>query len=146
MNAARSNRAEVRNPLLALPQARVFATFDAPVQYALRDLLLAISVDARARADKAWRTHKGPMALYWKCVAVYTKHVARLFRKPRTVRALAMLTARNIAMSAAVELIYGDGTADCQQRTIDLALAALNQAKRAGLDRDDLVALFGRVQ
>lgn len=30
--------------------------------------------------EKSWRTHKAPMALYWKCVAVYAGHIARLCR------------------------------------------------------------------
>lgn len=40
-------------------------------------VLRDIRADARARADKAWTTHKAPMALYWKAVSVYAGHLAR---------------------------------------------------------------------
>jgi hypothetical protein len=78
---SRSLRADVRNPLLQLPAAQALAALPLESQAAIRQLLLEIRADARARADKAWRTHKGPMALYWKCVAVYTNHASRLLEK-----------------------------------------------------------------
>lgn len=75
---ARSNRREVRNPVLGLPDAKQaidsLTVFERGV---VRRILLAIRADAQVRADKCWRTHKAPMALYWKCVAVYTGHIAR---------------------------------------------------------------------
>jgi hypothetical protein len=49
----------------------------------LRDLLLAIRADAQARAAECWRKHKAPMACYWKAVAVYAGHAARLTRPDR---------------------------------------------------------------
>ena len=49
-------------------------------QAALRKVLKAISADARARADKCWRTHKAPMAAYWKAVAVYANHASRALK------------------------------------------------------------------
>jgi hypothetical protein len=62
MSAARSNRREVRNPILGLP------------------VLLAIAADARGRADESWRKHKGPMAAYWKAASVYAGHIAKAIR------------------------------------------------------------------
>lgn len=76
--SARSTRREVRNPLLALPAAQRLTATDAPWRAELRALLLELRDDCRARADKAWRTHKAPMALYWKAVGVYAGHLARL--------------------------------------------------------------------
>lgn len=74
----RSNRAEVRNPILAVPGVRDRLVKLPPVaREALRLMLIDIAADARARADKCWRTHKAPMALYWKVVAVYAGHIAR---------------------------------------------------------------------
>lgn len=73
--------AEVRNPVLSLPAAAGLATLPPQARDALRALLKEISADARIRAEKCWRTHKGPMALYWKCVAVYTGHIARAIPK-----------------------------------------------------------------
>jgi hypothetical protein len=73
--------AVVRNPLLALPAAQLVAKLSPEARAALRELLLAIRKDAQVRADKSWRTHKAPMACYWKAVAVYAGHAARLCRE-----------------------------------------------------------------
>lgn len=75
--ADRSNRAEVRNPVLALSAFDQVRSLEPDARQALRAVLLDIAADARARAEKCWRTHKAPMALYWKCVAVYAGHIAR---------------------------------------------------------------------
>jgi hypothetical protein len=123
--SARSLRADVRNPLLQLEAARQLEALPAEAQAALRALLLAIRADARARADLAWKKHKAPMAAYWKAVAVYANHTARLLRAP---------AAKPLALAACDELIFGDGTPDCTQRTIDLARAAIEEA-RGGLVR-----------
>lgn len=73
----RATRAEVRNPVLALPAAQQLAQLQPDARQALRAILLELAADARERAEKSWRTHKAPMALYWKCVAVYAGHIAR---------------------------------------------------------------------
>lgn len=74
----RSLRRTVRNPLLALPATRQLLAMPLQQRLALRDLLRDLAKDARARADKCWRTHKAPMAAYWKAVAVYANHLARV--------------------------------------------------------------------
>jgi hypothetical protein len=73
----RSIRREVRNPMLALPSVQRLASIDPDARAGLIDVLKEVRVDARERAEKCWRTHKAPMALYWKCVAVYAGHLAR---------------------------------------------------------------------
>lgn len=70
-------RALVRNPVLALPAVASLQALDPAAQAALRAVLKDLAHDARARADKAWRTHKAPMAAYWKAVSVYANHTAR---------------------------------------------------------------------
>lgn len=77
---ARSLRTDVRNPLLALPGMKILQGLPCDQRMFLRSILLQIAADARLRAEKCWRTHKAPMALYWKCVAVYTGHIARALR------------------------------------------------------------------
>lgn len=77
----RSVRPDVRNPLMALPAAGEIRTLPPDARAALRKLLIAIRADARDRAEKCWRTHKAPMAAYWKAVAVYAGHTARLCRE-----------------------------------------------------------------
>lgn len=78
----RSSRMDVRNPILGLAAFQAIRSLPEPTREALRSLLLDLSADSRARADKCWKTHKAPMALYWKCVAVYTGHIARALRVP----------------------------------------------------------------
>lgn len=73
----RSSRADVRNPLLSHPATARLKALPEPVRHALRDLARELAADARRRAEKAWRTHKAPMAVYWKAVAVYAGHLAR---------------------------------------------------------------------
>ena len=74
---ARSARAEVRNPVLALPAMELVAALDPEAWAVLGAILRDVAADARERADKSWRTHKAPMAAYWKAVSVYAKHIAR---------------------------------------------------------------------
>lgn len=73
----RSLRADVRNPVLALPATKALRALPLATREALAAVLAELTTDARERAEKCWRTHKGPMALYWKCVAVYAGHIRR---------------------------------------------------------------------
>jgi hypothetical protein len=73
----RSNRAAVRNPVLALPGMVRLQRLPKPAREALAAVLRDIGSDARERAEKCWRTHKAPMAAYWKAVGVYARHIAR---------------------------------------------------------------------
>lgn len=81
MAAPRSLRPDVRNPLLGLPAMAQLQTLPPAQRQALRALLRELAADARARAQKAWRTNKAPMAAYWKTVAVYATHTARALRE-----------------------------------------------------------------
>lgn len=65
-------------------------TFDSlPVdsRAALREALVELRRDAAKRAQYCWRQNKGPMALYWKVVSVYSGHIARALRPPKAVAA-----------------------------------------------------------
>jgi hypothetical protein len=52
---------------------------------AAREAICAIlgemQTDARAKADMCWRTHKAPMAAYWKAVSVYAGHLRKAIRR-----------------------------------------------------------------
>ena len=76
---ARSNRLDVRNPILALPaMARVRA-----LPPAAREALAAVLDDVRADgAERSWQQKKGPMAAYWKAVSVYALHIRRAVKRP----------------------------------------------------------------
>jgi hypothetical protein len=77
----RSSTAEVRNPILGLPTARAIADqVDGQALELLARLLTELGDDCADRAKKAWRTHKAPMACYWKICAVYSRHIARAMR------------------------------------------------------------------
>lgn len=77
---ARSSRRDVRNPVLALPAAERLLALDPAARAALAEILADLALDARGRADEAWRKHKGPMAAYWKAVSVYAGHLRRVAR------------------------------------------------------------------
>jgi hypothetical protein len=83
VTVARSNRAEVRNPILLLPSSAKLQALSPEARAAVADLLVELQADARQRAELAWRKHKGPMAAYWKACSVYAGHIARAARKGR---------------------------------------------------------------
>lgn len=77
-----SSRAEIRNPVLALPAAPVLATI-APDTRALLALLLGdLQQDARSKAHQNWNRHKAVMAAYWSAVATYAGHIRRALERP----------------------------------------------------------------
>jgi hypothetical protein len=76
----RSNRPEVRNPVLALPAAARLQELPVEARRALSDLFGDISKDAHRRAQESWRKNKGPMAAYWKAVGAYATHIKRVVR------------------------------------------------------------------
>lgn len=73
----RSHCPEVRNPILRLASARQLRSLPPDAAAALSAILADLSADAATRAEASWRSHKGPMAAYWKAVAVYAKHIRR---------------------------------------------------------------------
>lgn len=80
----RSEKAEVRNPLLTLPAAQGLRALPPMSRLALALLLCELSIDARERAQRSWRQNKAPMAAYWKSVSVYAGHLHRVVRPTRT--------------------------------------------------------------
>jgi hypothetical protein len=76
----RSTRADVRNPVLALPAARQLMALPLASRIVLASVLHDIAADARDRANTCWIRHKAPMAVYWKAVAVYARHIERAMR------------------------------------------------------------------
>lgn len=76
----RSSCIDVRNPILSLPAVEALKSLPVESQAALKAVLKDLSADARERAEKCWRTHKAPMAAYWKAVAVYANHTQRILR------------------------------------------------------------------
>ncbi|WP_343715307.1 hypothetical protein [Inquilinus sp.] len=79
----RSSQIEVRNPMLTLPAMLQLQQLPPDSQAAIEAILRDLSHDAAARAEKAWRQRKGPMAVYWKAAAVYALHTARAIARSR---------------------------------------------------------------
>jgi len=77
---ARSTRAEVRNPILALPAFKALQSLDPDVRALLDALLCDLQRDARARAQHSWEKRKPPVAAYWAAAAVYAGHIAKALR------------------------------------------------------------------
>lgn len=80
MSGDRSSSAIVRNPLLALPAAAKIAALPPEAREALREICRELSRDAAGKAEKSWRQRKGPMAAYWRAVAVYARHASLVAR------------------------------------------------------------------
>lgn len=80
MTQQRSNRREVRNPVLALPATQRLQELSPLTRAALRGVMLELREDARERANESWRKHKAPMAAYWKAVSVYAGHLAKVLK------------------------------------------------------------------
>ena len=75
---SRSNRPDVRNPLMKLPSAKDIAALPPEARAALRSLALEASKAWRALGDECWKRHKPPMAAYWRAWSVNARHLARL--------------------------------------------------------------------
>lgn len=82
----RSSRADVRNPILALPAAQSVQNLPAESRATLAALLRDLSADARRRAQTSWRQNKAPMAVYWKAVGVYARHLSSVIRPVTTTK------------------------------------------------------------
>lgn len=80
MTEARSNRREVRNPVLALPSVKRLEALPAEHREIIADILGDLVADARARAQQSWIKNKGPMAAYWKAVGAYAHHFRQVVR------------------------------------------------------------------
>lgn len=86
----RSARAEVRNPVLALPAFKALRALDPPVRALLMALLRDLQRDARVRAQQNWERHKPPVAAYWAALGVWAGHAAKALRPERHRRGNAL--------------------------------------------------------
>ncbi len=76
----RSSSPIVRNPVLALPAAHALGALPPESREAMRAVLKDLARDAAVRAETSWRQRKGPMALYWRLVSVYARHLSLALR------------------------------------------------------------------
>lgn len=57
-----------------------FRSLPPEARIALRLALFDLRRDAQARANYQWRKHNPAKALWWKVIAVYAGHIARVLR------------------------------------------------------------------
>src|SRR5690242_17611099 len=76
----RSLRPDTRNPVICLPAVDRLNALPPSARAALRAVLHEIADDDARRAETSWRSRKAPMATYWKAMAVYARHIARVMR------------------------------------------------------------------
>ncbi len=74
---SRSNRAEVRNPVLALPALRALRALDPDSKALMAVLLLDLRRDAGSRSKRSWARRKAFTAAYWSVVSIYAGHIFR---------------------------------------------------------------------
>jgi hypothetical protein len=75
----RSSRADVRNPVLRLPEAAALAEWcraHPDGAALLRGLIRALSRSSHADADRSWAKRKGFAAFYWRAMGIYARHIA----------------------------------------------------------------------
>lgn len=66
------------NPLLELPAAQAIRALPLAQRVPLEKLLRDLSRQANEKAQLSWARKKAPMAAYWKGVATYSIHAARV--------------------------------------------------------------------
>ncbi len=80
MSVDRSNRREVRNPVLALPAVQQLLALPADQRAIIAAIMADMVTDCRSRAQVSWRQNKGPMAAYWKAAGAYAHHFKRVVK------------------------------------------------------------------
>lgn len=78
----RSQRREVRNPILSLPAVKRLNDLSPETRQIVADILTDLTLDARRRAQQSWLKNKGPMAAYWKAVGAYANHIKSAIKRP----------------------------------------------------------------
>jgi hypothetical protein len=68
------------NPLLRLSAAQQILELPAEQRGALAGLLRDLRADADRQAKTAWQRRNGPMASYWRAVAICARHTALSLR------------------------------------------------------------------
>lgn len=76
--AARSARAEVRNPLLCLASANDVVHAPEQARWLLARALELFHAECSARAQRLWKEHQPHQAALFKAAAVYAGHIRRL--------------------------------------------------------------------
>jgi hypothetical protein len=64
------------NPLLALPAGRALRALPAEDRRRIAAVLRELREHANQLAQESWVRRKAPMAVYWRAVATYARHLA----------------------------------------------------------------------
>lgn len=83
MSADRSARAEVRNPILALPAAAELLALPVEQRRILKRVLRQLKTQCREQEANAYAKRKGPMVAYWMAAGTYCGHIANVMAEGR---------------------------------------------------------------
>jgi len=73
------------NPCLRLGAVKEIFEISRDAQEALSLVLVDLHIDAKKRAENCWKKCKPPLAAYWKGVAVFARHLARVIQIQRAL-------------------------------------------------------------
>lgn len=73
-----ANKPETQNPLLQLPAAKRIREKSPEFRREWKQLCLELAEQAVEKGDYNWKRRKYMNAAYWRVVAVYARHAARL--------------------------------------------------------------------
>jgi hypothetical protein len=149
------------NPLLALPAARKVLALPADQRGPLEALMRELRAEANTLAEESWRRRKSPMAVYWRAVSTYARHIAHALSKgqssserPSQIESPAasesLSPAAREALAAAAKAIYFNDSSDYERAlwTVVRSLApelrqVLENNPRAAFD-DDMELILER--
>lgn len=77
---ARSNRIEVRNPVIALPAMQELRALEPDIRAKVRALFVQLRTQALAKAEQSMAANKYVMFAYWRCWSVYFNHIGRALK------------------------------------------------------------------
>lgn len=77
----RSARPEVRNSVLALDEMQEVLRLPAETRFAISELVHGINRRARQLSVLNLHRNKWWTAVYWRCISIYAKHIARAIRR-----------------------------------------------------------------
>lgn len=77
----RANRAEVRNPILALPEAQELIRLmrrEPELRHVFKRLMRELKAHCRVEEERCYRQRKGPLVAYWMAGGTIVGHIANV--------------------------------------------------------------------
>lgn len=99
----RSNKPEVRNPVVALPEVALMHKLPDEARLALRAVVASFAETAKVQERNALKRGKAPLYYYWHVVNVYAKHIAHAIGKAPRRKAMPVKAGLREEFDRAVE-------------------------------------------